>query len=263
MAEIEYTEEQIEEAKAYLRDRLRNQRSMSRRLEELLVLYAEYILNALAGGIGSNVEADVELLVLDLIEQIMSDCVTLAEDEHDRKDLIFAYINREIADDNLQGRVSSRVRTLAAEITAVYGAGRLLDYSYQKMLSSIKDNLKDPWHNPIITEAKEKAEKGEITIPEGLDLDEPSYGRGVEISSLGALDKMTTYAIAEGWTYWQHEDSASKGAKGYFVQRGSSYDCPLCDSMCGIFRDISDTEHLPPYHLSCCCFVVYSDIPRL
>ena len=262
MAQNDYTEEQLEEAKAYLRDRLRNQQSMSRRIEELLVLYAEYMLNALSSSMG-NSEADMELLVLDLIEQIMSDCVLLAQDEHDRKDLIFAYINRDIEGDNLQGRVSERVRTFAAEITAVYGAGKLLDYGYQKMLASVKDNLKDPWKNPIITEAKEKAQSGEITIPDGLDLEEPHFGQGVAISSLKALDLITETAIGEGWMYWNWLDAKDKGAKGYFRVRMSSFDCPFCDEWCGVFYPISDTEHLDLRHPNCVCAVVYSNIEHI
>lgn len=262
MAEIEYTEEQIEEAKAYLRDRLRNQRSMSRRLEELLVLYAEYILNALAGGIGSNVEADVELLVIDLIEQIMNDCVLLAEDEHDRKDLIYAYISRDIAGDNLNGRVTSRVRTYLAEISAVYAAGKILTHSDAFILSSIKEYRHDPWNNPILVEAREERDNGMMLFT-GIDLDEPHYGHGVPISSLDALDMMTENAIAEGWMYWQYLDEKDKGAKGYFVQRGSSFPCELCDSHTGIFYPMTDKDNIPPYHPHCVCFVVYSDVERL
>lgn len=263
MAVTDYTELQLEEAKAYLRDRLRNQKSMSMRVEALLTLYAEYLLNALSSSIGGNVENDVELLVEDLIEQIWDDCVLLAQDEHDRKDMILAYISRDIAGDNLNGRVTSRVRTFAAEITAVYGAGRLLDYSYQKMLSSIKDNLKDPWHNPIITEAKEKADNGEITIPDGLDLEEPHFGQGSPISSLLALDFICETAIADGWMEWLYLDKKDNGAKGYFVLRGSSYPCEECQSHVGIFWPIDNKDHYPPFHRSCVCYVVFSDVERL
>ena len=263
MEQTDYTEEQLEEAKSYLRSRLRNQQSMSRRIEQLILLYAEYMLNALFSSMGGNVEADIELLISDLIEQIMSDCVLLAEDEHDRNDLILAYINRDIAGDNLQGRVDERVRTFAAEVIAVYGAGKLLGYDYAKILSSVKANIKNPWDNPIITEAKEKAGKGEITIPDDLDLEEPHFGHGIAISSEVALDWMTENAIAEGWMYWQYLEGKDNGAKGYFVLRGSSYPCEECDSHTGIFYPISDKDNIPPFHPHCVCFVVYSDVSRL
>lgn len=259
---MDYTEEQLEEAKAYLRDRLRNQKSMSRRIEELLVMYAEYLLNALFSSMGGNVDADVELLVLDLIEEIMSDCVLLAQDEHDRKDLILAYISRDIAGDNLNGRIEKRVRTFAAEVTAVYGAGKILTHSYDYMLSSIKEYRHDPWNNPILVEAREMRDSGMMQFP-GVYIDEPHYGQGVAISSLAALDMITENAIAEGWMYWQYLDEKDNGAKGYFVERGSSYPCEECDSHTGIFYHISDKDNIPPYHPHCVCFVVYSDVERL
>lgn len=263
MIQNDYTDEMLEEAKAYLRDRIRNQQSMSHRIEELLTLYAEYLLNALFSSIGGNVENDVELLVEDLIEQIWNDCVLLAEDEHDRKPLILAYISRDIEGDNLRGRIGERVRTFAAEVVAVCVAGRILGHNYETILSSVVGSLRDPWNNPILVAARTERDRGNITIPDDVDIDEHHYGKGVAVSSETALEWMTEHAIAEGWMHWLYLDKRERGAKGYFVERGSSYNCPLCDSMCGVFRDISDTEHLPPFHLSCCCFVVYSFVDRL
>ena len=262
MEQTDYTEEQLEGAKSYLRSRLRNQQSMSRRIEELILLYAEYMLNALFSSMGGNVEADIELLIADLIEQIWNDCVLLAEDEHDRNDLILAYISREIAGDNLHGRIEKRVRTLAAEITAVYAAGKVLTHSYAYMLSSIKEYRHDPWKNPILVEAREMRDKGVMQFTD-IDLDEPHYGQGIAISSLTALDWMTENAIAEGWMYWKYLDEKDKGAVGYFRERMSSYDCPLCDEWCGIFYPISDTEHMGLRHVHCVCAVVYSYVDRL
>lgn len=255
---MNYTEQELEDAKAFLRDRLRNEQSMSADVLRLLELYAGYLLTALFGNAPEN---EIEALIQDLIEQLLSDVELLAVDDHDRKDAILLYMNSERHGDTLKGRVDKRCHTFFNEVFAVYMAGKLLNKGYNVLLNSITTNLTKPWQNEVIVEAREAIAKGELASD--FDFSEPSYGRGVEISSLGALDRMLTYAIADAWTYWQHEDSATKGAKGYFVQRGSSYNCPLCDSMCGIFRDINDTEHLPPFHLSCCCYVIYSFVPRL
>lgn len=42
---------------------------------------------------------------------------------------------------------------------------------------------------------------------------------------------------------------------GYYVSRGSSYDCPYCDSRCG-FTPISNLDNLPPAHGSCRCYAI-------
>lgn len=263
MAEYTYTDEMLEEAKAYLRDRIRNQQSMSRRVEELLALYAEYLLNALFSSMGGNVENDVELLVNDLIEQLYNDCVMLALDEHDRRDAILAYISRDIAGANLNGRIEKRVRTFVDEVSVVYAVGRLMGRNYETILSSIRGSLKDPWNNPILIAARTERDRGSITIPDDLDIDEHHYGKGEPVSSLKALDRITEFAIGEGWNEWQYLDAKDNGAKGYFVERGSSYPCEECDSHTGIFYPITDEDSKPLYHLNCCCIVVYTDVERL
>lgn len=46
---MSYTEEELEQAKEFLRLRLANERSMSSDVERLLVMYAGYLLTALFG----------------------------------------------------------------------------------------------------------------------------------------------------------------------------------------------------------------------
>lgn len=260
MEQSNYTEEQLEEAKEYLRLRLRNQRSMSADVLRLLEMYAGYLLTALFGNASDN---DIQLLIEDLVEQLMTDVELLAVDTHNRKDLILAYIRRDIEGDNLRGRISSRVRTYANEVMAVYVGGKAIGENYETMLSTIKSNLNDPWNNPILVTARERVEKGEITIPDDVDLDEPSYGQGIAISSLKALDLMTEYAIAEGWMEWLYLENKDKGAKGYYRVRMSQYPCDLCDSLCGIFYPITDEENKGLAHPNCVCGIIYSYVERL
>lgn len=255
---MNYTQEELEEAKGYLKDRLRNEQSMSADIRRLLEMYAAYLLTALFGNATEN---DIELLIQDLTEQLIADCELLAVDEHDRKDAILLYIRGERNGDDLDGRVSKRVRTFYNELFAVYMAGKLLGKSYDVLLPTVKKYFEKPWDNEIIKEAREKQERGEL--PSEYDFEEPHYGKGEPISSLTALDRMLRYAVADAWMYWKHESALEKGAKGYFVLRGSSYPCDVCDSHTGIFYPIGDEDSRPQYHLNCCCIVVYSYVERL
>ena len=45
------------------------------------------------------------------------------------------------------------------------------------------------------------------------------------------------------------------GIEGFFVMRGSSYPCTLCDSMVG-FHPATDSDLLPQYHAHCACIAV-------
>lgn len=257
---MNYTEEQLEEAKAYLKDRLRNQRSMSADVIRLLELYAGYLLTALSGN---ATDYDIQTLVNDLIEQLITDMELLAVDEHDRKDAILAYIGRDIDGGNVRGRIRGRVDTFFDEVFTTYVAGKVLGHDYAEILSVVKENMKDPWKNPIIEEAREASEGGGVTMPDGIDLSMRHYGQGVPVSSLDALINITEHTVAVAWDFFRHITESYKGAKGYFRVRMSDYDCPLCDEWCGVFYPITDTEHMGPRHVHCVCATVFSYIDRL
>lgn len=258
MAENNYTEEELAAAKEYLRLRLRNEKSMSADVIRLLEMYAAYLLTALFGNASNN---DIELLINDLINELLSDVELLAVDEHDRKDLILVYMNGERGGDTLEGRVSKRCRTFFDEVFAVYTAGKLMNLNYATLLSSIKANLDNPYDNEILVTAREKQKRGEFDA--SYVFSAPHLGRGVEVSSKGALDRMLGHAIADAWTFWQYEDASARGAKGYHVVRGSSYPCEHCDEAAASFHPMDDTEHLVPLHLNCVCYIVYSYVERL
>ena len=258
MASIFYTDDELEAAKEYLRDRLRNERSMTSDLENLLAVYAGYLLSALFDNVSEDA---IERIIQELIGLLIADCETLAVDEHDRKDTILLWLHRDVGGDTIDGRVDRRVNTFFNEVYAVYLAGRLMNLNKETMLSSIKANLKKPWDNEILVAAREKVRRGEIEASYGFD--EPHFGKGVEISSFGALDTILTTGIADAWMYWGYEDALARGAKGYFVERGSSYPCAECDSHCGVFHYITDEDNRPQFHAHCCCYIVYSYTERL
>lgn len=187
-----YTAEELEAAKAFLRDRLRNERSMSADVERLLEMYAGYLLTALFGNAS---EHDIELLISDLVAELMADVELLAVDEHDRRDEVVAYMLSERHGDTLEGRVRKRVGTFYNEVYAVYLAGQVLGKGRDELLASVKKHLKDPWQSELLQEAREKQERGEVTA--GYPFEEPHYGKGNPISSLVAIDGMLCYAVAD------------------------------------------------------------------
>jgi len=260
MATNGYTPEELEAAKDFLRKRLESEQSMSADVERLLYTYAGYLLSALFSNASDE---DIELLIQDLIEQLMADCELLAIDEReDKRDAILLYMLGERNGDTLEGRVNKRCHTLFNEVFAVYTAGRLLGWNETSLLSSIKANFEHPWQNEVLVAVREKINRGEIDA-DISDFEEAHYGKGVEISSMGALQTMLGYAIADAWTWWQYEDAKEKGAKGYHVVRGSSYPCEICQSAADSFHLIDDTEHIVPLHRHCVCYIVYSYVDRI
>ena len=89
MTKMRYTEEELEEAKEFLRRRMENELSMQRDVESLLTEYAERLLNLLFMGAGEDV---INALVDELAAELLDDCEILAVDEHDKQDAILLYM---------------------------------------------------------------------------------------------------------------------------------------------------------------------------
>ena len=259
MRTTKYTKQELEDAKDFLRRRIENELSMKRDVEDLLDEYAERLLNLL---FRDAPDEDINALIDELCSQLLEDCKLLAVDEHDREDKILLYMLGERNGDTLEGRISKRCRTFFNEIYAMFVAGKLLGRNELEVLNTIREHLKNPWKNALIEEAKDAILHG-IVSGDVEDLEEPHFGRGVEIVSLVALQTITTYAIADAWMWWGYEDALARGAKGYYVQRGSSYPCDECQSHVGIFYPMSDEDNRPQYHRNCCCYVIYSYVERL
>lgn len=257
---MKYTDEELEQAKEYLRRRIENEQSMVRDVESVLTEYAERLLVLLFRGAGQE---EINVLVEEMCAQLLVDCFLLGVDERqDDRESIMLWMNSERNGDTLEGRIDKRGQTFFNEVMAVYAAGKLLGWDERSLLSSIVANMKHPWQNEVLIAVREKIERGEIA-GNIEDFEEPHFGSGIEISSLGALQTLTGFAVSDAWMWWQYEDARKQGAKGYFVERGSSYPCTECDSHTGQFFPIGDEDNRPQYHAHCCCVVIYSYVERL
>lgn len=129
----------------------------------------------------------------------------------------------------------------AEDIVRMIKAGTLMGYSDQHLLSSIRTGYKDPYHTSVITKAKRK----------DINIDVPSYGNGYYKNAYRNIVRNASQLIALAWGQAEQEYGQDSGAIGYFVHRGSSYNCQVCDDLCGYVHDI--TTMVIPAHPRCCC----------
>lgn len=255
-----YTERELEQAKDFLRRRIDSELSMKRDVEDVLAEYAEKLLDLL---FRNAAQEEIDILVDEMCAQLLSDCFILGvDDRQDDREAILLWMNSERNGDTLDGRIDKRGRTFLAEVVAVYQAGRLLGLDETSLLSSVKANLKHPWDNEVLIAVREKIRRGEIS-GDISDFEEPHFGTGHETSSMGALQTLTGFAVSDAWMWWQYEDARRQGAKGYFVERGSSFPCTECDSHTGIFYPVGDEDNRPQYHQNCCCIVIYTYVEHI
>lgn len=137
------------------------------------------------------------------------------------------------------------------EIEAVIaGAGLSGVTDTTVILSRMRDYLDSPYDNPWIKDHQKEGNAVRLW-------EIPHFGRGKGIASRTALATLVTTVVAKGWMENWHRLNQSK--RGYYVYRGSSFPCEICDAQVGFLHDINDEMGKPPFHNHCKCFTVYTD----
>lgn len=89
----------------------------------------------------------------------------------------------------------------------------------------------------------------------GLPLDILKWGRGYSKNILDQIAVIGQNAIISAYRYAEWQQARANGAEYYIRRRGSYYDCPECDSLCGYPIPIDvPFEWL---HSRCMCFPEY------
>jgi hypothetical protein len=253
------TDKEIEEAKEYLRQCLDAELSMRTNLQIVMIEAAKQIIDIsyrykispelFRFSANRQLQEEVDAIILSLLEIIEDYTYTLAVATHeDNKDAIITCITRESYGKTFTQRAREYVDRFSKEVETAIAAGLLLNLSKDKLLSSIRQSVKTPLLNEHVQRAISKG----YPIISRLGVQE-SFGVGRTVSSWTALSDLTEYAVAEGWMkHWELQAKAC-GAVGFFVMRGSSYPCNICDDEVGFHVE---WDKLPPYHGHCKCFAV-------
>lgn len=149
---------------------------------------------------------------------------------------------------DIYGKTTSERNTVylgnfAEDVVRMIKAGTIMGYTDQQLLSAIRTGYKDPYRASVITKAKKQ----------DISIDVPSYGKGYYRNAYQNIIRNAKQVIALSWGRAEQEYGKNSGAVGYFVYRGSSYDCPVCDDLCGYMHPL-DTMVIPA-HPNCACRV--------
>lgn len=244
------SESDIESAKEYLRQRLDAELSMTRNLEVVMNEAAEKIVKiCYSAGVNpqsfhfSDLSAKAQKEINDVInwlqETIDDYFLTLAIADHkETKDDVLNVILAENHGLTFDERLTDYCEKYKNELLLLIGAGLFLGITESALLRSLKENLRHPYANQLLAEG----------------IDAPiTYGRGRTNSMFTAISDLTRFGIATGWMKNQYLQNLNNGCLGWYVRRGSSYPCDLCDSNVGFHVD---EDSLPPYHGNCCCYAV-------
>ncbi len=244
------SEADIETAKAYLRQRLDAERSMSYNLSIVMreaaeriveILYSANIHPTVAsyGDLPLRVQWDIDEVVQWLKETIDDYFQTLAIADHEEnRNIILPFILGENHGMTFDERLTDYVGKYKNELLLLIGAGLLLGIGKSALVKSIGDNLRQPYANPMLTDG--------IEAP-------LTYGRGKSNAMYNAISSLTRNGIAGAWMKNFYIETRKNGCIGWLVQRGSSYPCKICQAYVGLQ---TSEENLPPFHLNCVCYAV-------
>lgn len=257
------TEQEINRAKEYLVLRLRAERLAVSTLDDALVSAAKRIVGiaryynipperfrfSANPSLQKEVNEVLELLRDALYSRIEG--IDTFDDEDEDRPFVAPALAEKVNGKTFRQRLSEYVSRWGYEIEAVIAAAGLEGTRDQtEILDGIREYMDRPYDNPWMLA---NMGGGDAVRLKGI----PHYGKGRHIAAAAALALLLRTVVAKGWM--QNWARLNAGKRGYFVFRGSSYPCEICDAQVGFLHDVSDTEGLPPQHPNCVCFTVYTD----
>lgn len=158
------------------------------------------------------------------IEERAKRAIAYAEEEEDT-DVILAYINRTIGEEDMVKRLDKHCSTLRFFLEgwiAIAFANKITEYD---LTNTILQHMDNPAITPLWQEAFNEGYRSASINGKY------NYGRGNQKNVLKALSEIEEYAINEAYQYGRILGYRKKGAIGYRTFRQSSYPCDHCDEL--------------------------------
>lgn len=214
--------------------------------------------------------AEVEEVMDRIDEQIMSlieQFSTMVTDNQARKKLLALYIaSLGRGNNNLQQTLDGYLYRYLYDLEAIIASMKLAQENGSKLTTAaIVSKVKSSQHAIYTTpEVKQAMSAKNIAAMQAMYI--RSHGRHIDntgLSYVGSSNSNANNILRMARTTmdmaWMRNLSIDyqENAEivGFFVSRGSSYDCKICDSQVG-FHAKGDLEELPLYHPNCKCWVM-------
>lgn len=247
---IKPTKEQIDEAKAYILKRVQAEISINHALQKYLkeaagrIIEVAYRYNvrpanfkfSATPGLIREVNAVIDWLREKLSESTYEYATIPAEDD---KSKVMAIITDNNHGMTFSERLSVYLDRFTDELEKFIAAGFVAKISESALLSLFNSQYKTIWTNSLITRHNKTA---------------ASFGVGKSNVSYNMFDLLMRNTVADAWMYARMFKAKRDGSKGFYSFRGSSYDCPYCDSKIG-YHPMSEFPGV--WHPRCKCYFVF------
>lgn len=202
-------------------------------------------------GADGQLDARVNSLLVELSDEVMEDMAyaarqTLPEDEDG--DTVIAWARLSTNAQNTVDKYSSHLKYILEGWLAIGFANGLSNGRLETMITTYMEN---PYIAPLWMEAfRDGMEYASKIIREGGY----HWGKGTPISPVKGMSIMESTFINTAYQKGVVNGFARRGAIGYRVYRGSSYDCEICDESTIGIHPID--EVILPLHGNCMCYAV-------
>lgn len=184
--------------------------------------------------------------ILSDIEERARKAIEYAEEEDD-EEIILAYIKREINGTDIVERLDKHCSTLRYFLEGWVAIGLVNGIETYELTNQILRYIDNPFASPLWQESFNAG-----YLSDSIRTQRYIYGKGNQRNVLSALTEIEQYAINEAFQYGRLLHYGKTGAIGYIIHRGSTFDCPHCDSNCGFIIPIDDIRL--PQHPHCVCW---------
>ena len=207
--------------------------------------YNEAMFNEIA-----DVLNDLEDEILDLILSYSTRCT---KDEDKKLWLLPWILALGKNGKGLRASLQDRLWVFSRDVEAMIAAAKTAKLDASRAVSVIKSNLHTAYQMPGMAAAFAHSSlyKAHYIRTRGVK----KGNRGSSNSEANNIIRFAKMTVQMAWMHYHHELYKEQGAAGYYVLRGSTYFCDLCDSKVG-FHLISDTDGYPPFHPACCCWTI-------
>lgn len=264
---ISYTEEQLQRALNFINERLSLQRSSIKEVnsiikkasESIVKISYKYKIEPRMFQFSSNKKLNFEVdeilsnLLDDLFETISNYCFYNIEKRED-KILVNSMLNEKFKGANIEERLNNYVARFKNEIEPIIAAALYLGFNSRKTSEYINRYITNLRNSKLANIAKKESFVSNSN-------NNISTGRGYSKSSYKNIERIVIDYVARirQKLFIKKEETEYK-TNAWYVMRGSSYPCGLCDSEVGIHS--SDID-LPPYHPRCCCLAIPIKIDKI
>ena len=249
----------LEQAKAYIRQRLEAETSMTHNLTGYMREAASRIADIayrykippekFRFSANGKMKQEVENIISWLKSKIQDTAFTLSvaySENPENKDSIIAYVSSENHGKTFAQRNAIYCNRFKYELEGAIAAALILGVAKDKLKQSIYTHFRSPYANPYFMKAIQSQSVATRLRSNGI-----SYGTGRTNSMFTAINTLATHAVAQGWMRHWWETGERNGAKGFVTFRGSSYPCSLCGDYALHVHDMA--EPYPPLHSHCKC----------